>query len=78
VSKKKSTNKYTESQSICEKKKKQRLTEKRNHTWCELGHDSRSGVKEGGTGLLDLDSEGSVCRCGVCHATRGRVGKGCG
>jgi len=60
------------------KKKKQRLTEKRNHTWCELGHDSRSGVKEGGTGLLDLDSEGSVCRCGVCHATRGRVGKGCG
>jgi len=77
VSKKKSTNKYTESQSICEKKK-QRLTEKRNHTWCELGHDSRSGVKEGGTGLLDWDSEGSVCRCGVCHATRGRVGKGCG
>jgi hypothetical protein len=36
-------------------KKKQRLTEK-NHTWCELGHDSSSGVKEGGTGLLDLDS----------------------
>jgi hypothetical protein len=32
------------------------LTEKRNHTWCELGHDSRSGVKEGGTGLLDLNS----------------------
>jgi len=32
------------------------LTEKRNHTWCELGHDSRSRVKEGGTGLLDLDS----------------------
>jgi len=31
------------------------LTEKRNHTWCELGHDSSSGVKEGGTGLLDLD-----------------------
>jgi len=41
--------------SIC-KKKKQRLTEKRNHTWCELGHDSSSGVKEGGTSLLDLDS----------------------
>ena len=37
-------------------KKKQRLTEKRNYTWCELGHDSRSGVKEGGTSLLDLDS----------------------
>jgi hypothetical protein len=32
------------------------LIEKRNHTWCELGHDSRSGVKEGGIGLLDLDS----------------------
>ena len=32
------------------------MTEKRNHTWCELGHDSRSRVKEGGTGLLDLDS----------------------
>jgi hypothetical protein len=32
------------------------LTEKRNHTWCELGHDSSSGVKEGGTSLLDLDS----------------------
>ena len=30
--------------------------EKRYHTWCELGHDSRSRVKEGGTGLLDLDS----------------------
>jgi hypothetical protein len=39
-------------------KKKQKLTEKKNHTWCELGHDSRSGVKEGGTG-------------DVCHATRG-------
>jgi len=38
------------------KKKKQRSTEKRNHTWYELGHDSSSGVKEGGTGLLDLDS----------------------
>jgi hypothetical protein len=32
------------------------LTEKRNNTWCELGHDSRSGVKEEGTGLLDLNS----------------------
>jgi len=54
------------------------LTEKINHTWCELGHDSSSGVKEGRTGLLDLDSGGSVCRCGVCHATRGCVGEGCG
>jgi len=54
------------------------LTEKRNHTWCELGHDSSSSVKEGGTGLLDLDSGGSVCRCGECHATHGRVGEGCG
>ena len=77
MSKKKSTNKYTESQSICEKKKTE-IDRKKNHTWCELGHDSRSGVKEGGTSLLDLDSEGSVCRYGVCHATRGRVGKGCG
>jgi len=53
------------------------LTEK-NHTWCELGRDSSLGVKEGGTGLLDLDSGDSVCRCGVCRATRGRVGEGCG
>ena len=30
------------------------MTEKKNHTWCELGHDSSSGVK-GGAGLLDLD-----------------------
>jgi hypothetical protein len=28
--------------------------------------------------LLDLDSGDSVCRCGVCRATRGRVGEGCG
>jgi hypothetical protein len=59
-------------------KKNLRLTEKINHTWCELGHDSSSGVKEGGTGLLDLDSGGSVCWCGVCHTTRDRVGEGCG
>ena len=32
------------------------MKKKRNHIWCELGHDSRSGVKEGGTGLLDLNS----------------------
>jgi hypothetical protein len=51
---------------------------KKNHTWCELGRDSSLGVKEGGTGLLDLDSGDSVCRCGVCRATRGRVGEGCG
>jgi hypothetical protein len=25
------------------------------------------------TGLLDLDSGGSVCRCGVCYATHARV-----
>jgi len=28
--------------------------------------------------LLDLDCGGSVCRCGVCHATHARVGEGCG
>jgi len=44
----------------------------------ELGHDSSSGVKEGGTGLLDFNSGGSVCRWGVYHVTRGRVEKGCG
>jgi len=54
------------------------LTEKNNHTWCELGRDSSLGVKEGGIGLLDLDSGDSVCWCGVCCATRGRVGEGCG
>jgi hypothetical protein len=59
-------------------KKKTEIDRKKNHTWCELGHDSSSGVKEGGTGLLDLNSGGSVCRWGVYHATRGRVGKGCG
>jgi hypothetical protein len=53
------------------KKIKTEIDRKKNHTWCELGHDSRSGLKEGGTGLLDLNSGGSVCRCGVCHATRG-------
>jgi len=61
---------------ICEKKN--RDWQKKNHTWCELGHDSSSGVKEGGTGLLDLNSGGSVCWWGVYHVTRGRVGKGCG
>jgi len=50
------------------------LTEKKNHTWCELGRDSSLDVKEGGTGLLDLDS-GVVC---VYRATCGRVGEGCG
>jgi len=30
------------------------------------------------TGLLDLECGGSVCRCGVCHATHARVGEGCG
>jgi len=59
-------------------KKKQRLTEKNNHTWCELGRDSSLVVKERRTGLLDLDSGDSMCRCGVCRATRGRVGEGCG
>jgi len=54
------------------------LTEKKNHTWCELGHNSSSGVKKGWTGFLDLDSGGLVCRCGECHATRGCVGEGCG
>ena len=43
-----------------------------------MWHDSRSGVREGGdclTGFLDLelDSGGSVCRCGVCHTIQGRV-----
>jgi hypothetical protein len=38
------------------KKIKTEIDRKKNHTWCELGHDSRSGVKEGGTSLLDLDS----------------------
>ena len=42
-------------------KKKTEIDRKKNHTWCELGHDSSSGVKEGGTGLLDLNSGGSVC-----------------
>jgi len=30
------------------------------------------------TGLLDLDSGGLVCQCGVYHATHARVGEGCG
>jgi hypothetical protein len=59
-------------------KKKTEIDRKKNHTWCELGHDLSSGVKEEGTGLLDLNSGGSVCRCGVYHVTRGRVGEGCG
>jgi hypothetical protein len=54
------------------------LKEKRNHTWCELWHDSRLGVREGCdylTGLLDLelDSRSSVCRCGVCHTIQSQV-----
>jgi len=35
-------------------------------------------MKEGGTGLLDLNSGGSMCRCDVYHMTRGRVGERCG
>ena len=60
------------------KKNKNRDWQKKNHTWCELGRDSSLDVKEGGTGSLDLDSVDSVCRCGVCRATRGRVGERCG
>jgi len=59
-------------------KKKTEIDRKKNHTWCELGRDSSLGLKEGGTGSLDLDSVDSVCRCGVCRATRGRVVERCG
>ena len=57
------------------------MTGKKNHTWCEfteLRQDSSSGVEEGGTGLLDLNPGGSVCRFGVYQVTRAHVGEGCG
>jgi hypothetical protein len=55
------------------KKKKQR--QKKSYL---VWHDSRSSVREGGDCLtgslnLELDSEGSVSRCGVCPTIQDRV-----
>jgi hypothetical protein len=59
---KKNQPKYTKCSNSHMLKKKTEIDRKKNHTWCELGHDLSSGVKEEGTGLLDLNSGGSVCR----------------
>jgi len=54
-------------------KKKQRLTEKRNHTWCDT-IQGRVWEREVTAWLdLELDSGGSVSRCGVCPMIQDRV-----
>ena len=55
------------------KKKKQRLTEKRNHTWCDT-IQGRVWEREVTAWLdLELDFGGSVSRCGVCPMIQDRV-----
>jgi len=56
-----------------QKKKKQRLTEKRNQTWCDT-IQGRVWQREVTAWLdLELDSGGSVSRCGVCPTIQDRV-----
>jgi len=57
------------------------LKEKRNHTWCELWHDSRLGVREGCdylTGLLDLELDSRSSVWCVSYNSKSGVREGCG